>query len=203
MLFGLCLTDTISRWNGVGLFLALMVYLTYNVWMTRNETSTEIDQQFSEGVPQKLKSWYSDVLFLTAGLAFLVLGSRVLVSSATDIARALGLSEAVIGLTIIAAGTSLPELATSVVAALRKQPDIAIGNIIGSNIFNIFAILGISAMVKPLPISGITSLDLWVMLFFALALLPMLYSRLRLERWEGGLLFVGYAIYLRVLWPQG
>ena len=114
----------------------------------------------------------------------------------------MGISEAVIGLTIVAAGTSLPELATSVTAALRRQPDIAVGNVVGSNIFNILGILGAAAIAGPLSSAGITLFDLSVMLAFAVALLPLLYTGFKLHRWEGTLLLVGYFAYLWRLWPQ-
>ena len=146
---------------------------------------------------------YIDLLFITGGLLLLVIGSRLLVISATDIARLIGISEAVIGLTIISAGTSMPELATSMVAALRRQPDIAVGNVVGSNIFNILGILGVASIANPLSPTGITKLDLWVMVGFSVALLPLLYTDLKLQRWEGGLLLSGYAAYLYVLWPSG
>ena len=194
---------TISRLEGIALFTALVAYTVYSIWLAKKEVSAEIEQQFQEGVPSQSKSLYLDLLFIGGGLLLLVFGSRLLVISATDIARLIGISEAVIGLTIIAAGTSMPELATSIVAALRRQPDIAVGNVVGSNIFNILGILGVASIAKPLSATGITKLDLWVMVGFSVALLPLLYTNLKLQRWEGGLLLFGYAAYLWVLWPSG
>jgi cation:H+ antiporter len=194
---------TISRLKGIALFAALVAYTVYSIWLAKKEVSAEIKQQFHEGVPSQSKSLYLDLLFIGGGLLLLVFGSRILVISATDIARLIGISEAVIGLTIIAAGTSMPELATSIVAALRRHPDIAVGNVVGSNIFNILGILGMASIAKPLSATGITKLDLWVMVGFSVALLPLLYTDLKLQRWEGGLLLFGYAAYLWGLWPSG
>jgi cation:H+ antiporter len=193
---------TISRLEGIALFTALVAYTAYSIWLAKKEVSAEIEQQFQEGVPSRSKSLYLDLLFIVGGLLLLVFGSRLLVISATDIARLIGISEAVIGLTIIAAGTSMPELATSIVAALRRQPDIAMGNVVGSNIFNILGILGVASIAKPLSATGITKLDLWVMVGFSVALLPLLYTDLKLQRWEGGSLIFGYTLYLWVLWPS-
>jgi len=193
---------TISRLEGIALFTALVAYTAYSIWLAKKEVSAEIEQQFQEGVPSRSKSLYLDLLFIVGGLLLLVFGSRLLVISATDIARLIGISEAVIGLTIIAAGTSMPELATSIVAALRRQPDIAVGNVVGSNIFNILGILGVASIAKPLSATGITKLDLWVMVGFSVALLPLLYTDLKLQRWEGGSLLFGYTLYLWVLWPS-
>jgi cation:H+ antiporter len=193
---------TISRWEGIALFTALVAYTCFTIWSARKGASSEIEQQFQDGVPSQSKSLYLDLFFIGGGLLLLVAGSRLLVVSATDIARVIGISEAVIALTIIAAGTSMPELATSIVAALRRQPDIAVGNVVGSNIFNILGILGVASIAKPLSATGITKLDLWVMVVFSIALLPLLYTDLKLQRWEGGLLLFGYGAYLWILWPS-
>jgi cation:H+ antiporter len=111
-------------------------------------------------------------------------------------------SEAIIGLTIVAAGTSMPELATSIIAAWRKQPDIAIGNVIGSNIYNILAILGVSGLLSPLHAPGIRMFDLYMMLGTAVVLLPLMWSRFVVTRWEGALLVAAYGGYVFVLWPK-
>jgi cation:H+ antiporter len=195
-------TGFISRLWGVTFVTALFAYTGYTILMAKRVASSEIEQQFENGVPGRTKALYQDLIFILGGLIFLVVGSRLLVESATDIARLIGISEAVIGLTIIAAGTSMPELATSVVAAMRHQPDIAVGNVVGSNIFNILGILGIASIVKPLTAIGITSFDLWVMIAFAVGLLPLLYTQLRLQRWEGILLLSGYIVYIWSLWPD-
>jgi cation:H+ antiporter len=148
-----------------------------------------------------MRHWGLDVAFVVAGLGILVLGSRLLVDHAVALAGALGVSEAVIGLTIVAAGTSMPELATSVVAAVRKQPDIAIGNIVGSNIFNILAIMGLSSTIAPLHAPGISSLDFLVMIALTVLLIPLLYTGRLLHRLEGALLLALYGAYIFILWP--
>jgi cation:H+ antiporter len=149
-----------------------------------------------------LKHWSLDLLFVLGGLGILVLGSRLLVDNSVSLARTLGISEAVIGLTIIAAGTSMPELATSIVAAFRKQADIAVGNVVGSNVFNILGILGVSGLVKPLQSSGVTLTDYGFMIAFSLLLLPLLYTGRVLHRLEGALLLGIYGVYLFLLWPK-
>ncbi len=128
-----------------------------------------------------------------------MIGSEFLVDNAVKLARMLGLSEAVIGLTIVAVGTSTPELATSIVAAFKKQPDIAIGNVIGSNIFNILSILGIAALVKPIEAPGINLTDTLVMIGMSLLLLPFIKTGFTLRRWEAALMlavYIGYIVYL-------
>lgn len=191
----------ISRIAGVALFLGVVLYTWINVVLARREIKA-VEEEFEEGVPKKTGSVLIDIAYIVGGLVTLVLGSRLLVSSAVDIARALEVSEAIIGLTIIAAGTSMPELATSVVAALRRQPDIAVGNVIGSNIFNILGILGVASIVAPIKATTDFSFDIWVMVGFSALALPLLYSKLKLERWEGGVLVLGYLGYLAILWPN-
>ena len=139
-------------------------------------------------------------MFLAAGLALLVLGARVLVDSATTIARGAGISELVIGLTIVAAGTSMPELATSAVAAMRRQPDIAVGNVLGSNIFNILGILGVTCVVTPQTVARqVFVLDAPVMLGLSVLVLPLMFSASRLSRAEGVALLAAYGGYLAAL----
>lgn len=201
--YGMVARGAISRWEGVVLCLLLVAYVTYSVRLARRMTSPEIDREFREGVPLRLKSLSLDLACIGGGLLLLVAGSRLLVLSATDLARMIGVSEAVIGLTVIATGTSMPELATSVVAALRRQPDIAVGNVVGSNIFNILGVLGAAATASPISAAGVTRFDWWAMIGFSVILLPLIYTDLKLKRWEGVVLLAGYAAYLRVLWPSG
>ena len=149
----------------------------------------------SETVKETSPIW-KNILFIVFGLAGLVIGSNLFVDSASDVALSLGISEGVVGLTIVAGGTSLPELATSVVAARKGQSAIAIGNVIGSNVFNILLILGLTATISPLEIEGITTIDLAVMLLSVV--LVWLFSRTRytVERWEGALLLGLYLVYV-------
>lgn len=141
-----------------------------------------------------------DLFLVVAGLALTILGARFLVSSAIDVARDLHVSETIIGLTIVAVGTSLPELVTSVMAALRKHSDIAFGNIVGSNIYNMFGILGVTAIIKPIDVPPqIASLDIWVMIAATLLLVVSAASRWRIGRVEGGVMlaaYVGYSVWL-------
>jgi cation:H+ antiporter len=131
----------------------------------------------------------------------MILGANLFVTSAISIAKAIGVSDAIIGLTIVAVGTSLPELITSIVAAHKNESDIAIGNVVGSNIFNILGILGITALVIPLSSEGISYVDFGVMLFTAIILLPLSKTGFKISRLEGGLLLVGYIIYIYYLLP--
>jgi cation:H+ antiporter len=138
------------------------------------------------------------ILYIIGGLSLLVLGGKWFVDSAVDIAISLGMSQAVIGLTIVAVGTSLPEFATSVVAAMKKNSDIAVGNIVGSNIFNVFFILGISSLVAPLPIGNITDIDLYTCILASAILLASSYfmGKYKVTRVEGGIFVIIYLVYL-------
>jgi cation:H+ antiporter len=143
-----------------------------------------------------------DVGFIAGGLALLVLGSRWLVGGATGIATALGVSDLVVGLTIVAAGTSMPEVATSVVATLRGQRDLAIGNVVGSNVFNLLGILGVAALATPDGLAvpaAVVGFDAWVMLAVAVVCLPIFVSGLGVARWEGVVLLSGYVAYTATL----
>jgi cation:H+ antiporter len=141
-----------------------------------------------------------DLLFVIGGLALTILGARFLVTSAIEIARDFNVSETIIGLTIVAVGTSLPELVTSVMAALRKHSDIAFGNIVGSNIYNVLGILGVTAIIKPIDVPPqIASLDIWVMIGATVLLIITATSRWRIGRVEGGIMlaaYVGYCVWL-------
>lgn len=146
------------------------------------------------------QSWWLALALIAAGLGLLVAGSQVLVGSASFIARGLGVTDRVIALTIVAGGTSAPELFTSLVGAWRRQADIAVGNIVGSNIFNVLGILGCAAVIHPQALGGqMLGLDLPVMLAASVACLPVFWSHHRIGRWEGALLLAGYAGYLWVL----
>jgi cation:H+ antiporter len=148
-------------------------------------------------------SSFIDIALIVVGIALLILGAEILVGSSVSIARQNGISETVIGLTLIAAGTSLPELVTSVVAAMRGNPDIAIGNIVGSNIYNVLAILGVASVLGPVEIDAqIRAVDMWVMLAATLALLPPLLLGNRMGRFYGLLLLVGYVAYVGYLFQK-
>ena len=194
----------VSRLEGVLLVLGLLAYTTRAYFVGRREGSDdltvaaaqELDAELNNTEPKPL--WWN--LGLTViGIALLVAGSKLLVGGAIDIAEALGVPEAVIGLSMVAFGTSVPELWTSVYAALRKEPDIAVGNILGSNVFNILCVLGLTATTSPaaLPVEPLMmQRDVWVMLGVSAAAIPMMYSAGRIERLEGALLSAVYALYV-------
>jgi cation:H+ antiporter len=167
-----------------------------------NSEDDEFAREYSDSESTTPLIWLKNLVFVVGGLGLLVLGSRWLVDSAITIARSLGLSELIIGLTIVAMGTSLPELATSVVASLRGERDIAVGNVLGSNIFNILVVLGFSGIVAPeaIPVSvEAIQFDIPVAIAVAFACLPIFYSGRRIDRWEGVLFlfyYVAYAGYL-------
>lgn len=201
----------IPRWLGGVMVLGLVAFLWSAYVAARkagraDRAAIEAELRVSLDIPTEAatprlidRTWFC-VLLIAAGLAALIFGSSLFVSAAVDIARSLGLSELVIGLTIVAAGTSMPELVTSVVAAVRKSPDIAVGNIVGSNIFNLLGILGISSIIHPQRVAPqALAIDLPVMLLFALALGPLLKSGGRISRTEGGALFAAYVAYVIVL----
>ncbi len=185
----------LSRLDGTMLllFFAGFLFYVYKQLRTGNvpaTTTTVIHYS-------NLKIWG----FILLGLTLLVIGGRLVVESAVDIASALGVSQTLIGLTIVAAGTSLPELATSVVAAIKKNNDIAVGNIIGSNIFNIFFILGVSSLIRPIPFSPKFNQDIYLLIFGTVILFLTMFSgkKKKLDRWEAAILlamYVGYTVYL-------
>ncbi len=202
LVFLLGLDNRLGRWEGL-LFVALLVgYIVWTVVSTRRSTKAEVETEYDEALSaERLRdsSVLADIGFVVLGLVFLVVGSQALVEAATDIARALDVSELVIGLTVVAIGTSLPEVATSVMAAARGQRDLAVGNAIGSNLFNILAVLGITAAVSPNAIEvpdGALSLDIPVMIAVAIACLPIFANGYALRRWEGALFLAFYAAYL-------
>ena len=185
----IALDNYLGRIDGIILLLGFVVFMAYTLLQAKNgqtEPQTEVRQ---------LNPWLS-LLFLVIGLAMLVAGSNVFVGSASSVAAALGISEGVIGLTVVAGGTSLPELATSVVAARKGQSAIAIGNVIGSSVFNILLILGMTAVISPLQIEGITTIDMAVMLISVILVWLFSFTRFTVERWEGALLVFGYLAYL-------
>ena len=186
--------------DGLIFVIGLIVYLVVNVLIARKEKNPEIDSEFSEGLKSKLGIPVSIVLMI-AGLGLLILGANLFVQSAVAIAKIFNVSDAIIGLTIVAIGTSLPELITSIVAAYKKEADIAIGNVVGSNIFNILGILGITALIIPISSVGISYVDLGVMLFTAIILFPLSRTGFSISRFEGALLLAGYGGYIYYLIP--
>jgi cation:H+ antiporter len=186
----------ISRLNGVLLFVGIVIYTAFLIRQSRRE-KPEVVKEYSQEFatqPSAPSHWPLNLGMILLGLFLLVLGSRWLVNGAVAIAQHFGISELIIGLTIIAAGTSLPEVATSVIAGLRGERDIAVGNVVGSNIFNILAVLGLAAAVTPggIPVAqAVLRFDLPVMIAVAVSCLPIFFTGNIIARWEGAL-FLGY-----------
>jgi len=195
LLLGLLWDEVVGRLNGIVLVAGAVAYTVTTVWGAWDESRSTVEATFDEGVPSAKSMWH-DLLFGIGGLAVLIMGARLLVSGAVTVAEAAGLSTTVIGLTVVAMGTSLPELATSVVAALRGQSDLAVGNVVGSNIFNVLGVLGITACVQPVDASGLTWVDGSVMVGFAVLTLPLFWTDYIFSRLEGGLLLSGYVAYV-------
>ena len=196
----IALDNNLSRIDGIVLLIGFAAFMTYSLSVAKqmrhgNSEALAADAQEQEQNTNST-SLGTQILYVVFGLVCLVVGSNVFVDHASNVAIALGISEAVVGLTIVAGGTSLPELATSVVAARKGQSAIAIGNVIGSNVFNILMIMGLTATISPLQIQGITTVDTAVMLVSIALVWFFSRTRYTVERWEGALLVVGYLAYL-------
>lgn len=179
--------------------LALVLGDAFREARAHHKAGQDDDEEDVEGADPDMSGWLI-VAFLIGGLIGLPLGANLLVENATIIAKTYGVSDTVIGLTLVAIGTSLPELATTVMAALRRQADVALGNVIGSNMFNLLAIIGIAALVGPIPVDPeFLRFDLWVMLAASLALIPVVYFRQNLTRIWGVILTALYAGYMVIL----
>jgi cation:H+ antiporter len=185
----------LSRIEGMVLFAGIVGYTGFSLRRSQQQTGPTEDLE-DPPVPglQMFPAW----VLILGGIAGLTLGAHLFVGGAVDLARILGVSDSLIGLTVVAIGTSLPEISAGVVAAWRGQGDLAVGNAVGSSIFNILCVLGTTTMLHPLQMAGVTSTDLYLMLAAPIVLLPFAGTGLRLVRWEGGLLVLLYAAY--VLW---
>lgn len=195
----------IDRLEGLTFLAALLLFTWFAIRLAREEMQADEAAQFEamaegRGLPRRWREVGIAVGLLGVGIALLVAGGNWLVDGAVSIARVFGMSERLIGLTIVAAGTSAPELAASLVAARRGQTDVAVGNLIGSNIFNVLAILGTTAVVMPIPVTPeVLRTDVWWMLGTSFALFPLMRRRMQLGRLEGGVLLLAYAVYLTLL----
>lgn len=194
----------LGRAGGAFLLLALIGYFTYML-RSSNDELPEVEEEFDrhqrarDCCPREESRLWNVGLAVT-GLVLLALGAHLLVAAATVFARYIGLSDLVVGLTVVAVGTSLPELATSLLAAFRKEADIAVGNAVGSNVLNILGVLGPAALLHPLAIApSLLRFELPVMIAVSVLLLPLAWTRLRLERWEGALLVTGYVAFVGLL----
>lgn len=190
----------ITHFDGLLLVAGLIVYIAVLIVLTLRMRSKEnglTEQKSSDNqTSQDRINWPVNIIFVIAGLALLVLGSRWFINGAVSFASYLGISELIIGLTIVAAGTSMPEVVTSLIAAIRGERDIAVGNVVGSNIFNLLGVLGISSILSPsgIPVSeAVIGFDIPIMIVVAIACLPIFFTRGTINRWEGAL-FLGYYI---------
>jgi len=190
------LSGGITRWQGGIFFAGILTYTIYSIYAGKKSGADDEDVSSS-----KIYSYAVSVLFVAGGLTGLVAGAKLFVNAAIFIARAGGISDAVIGLTVVALGTSLPELATSVVAACKGEQDIAIGNVIGSNMFNILCILGIAPLISPIHAPEINWIDLGTMIFLTVSLFPIMRTNWKISRAEGAfllLIYIAYTAYLFV-----
>lgn len=189
--------DILSRTDGFALMAFFFIFLYYSFSFSKNEKTS--------GENVKEYNWIKSILYVLAGFGGLILGGKFLVDNAIVLARLAGLSEALIGLTIVAVGTSLPELATSVIAVRHGHDDIAIGNVIGSNIFNIFWILGLTSTMLPLPFNVVVNFDVGISILATLLLFIFMFvhHRHKLDRWQGLLMFLLYVGYIAYLIYRG
>ena len=197
LLLIMCLDGNISRLNAGVLFAMFLVFMYITLKGAKKQGAQQVAAVEAEG-KKPMATWLS-VVWILVGLLCLIGGSNLFVEGATAVATNLGVSEAVIGLTIVAGGTSLPELATSVVSARKGNSGIAIGNALGSNVFNILAILGITGMITPMTLKGITSIDLSMLVISIMLVWLFSFTKYKIERWEGAVLmavFVGYIYFL-------
>jgi cation:H+ antiporter len=194
----------IARWEGgilFGILVGFIVFLVRGAVSSRKATrKAKENEQTEDAAPEKQLGIPLYLLIVLGALVGMYFGSDYLLIGAVGIAEEAGMPQHVIGVTIVAVGTSVPELVTSVMASLRKQTDISVGNLLGSNIFNIGAVLGIAAIVKPIPVAQeALDFDMWYVAGLSLALLPILAIRRKIDRLRGILLFLSYAAYLVVL----
>ena len=187
--------NVLSTTDGLLLLCFFLIFLGYTFSMASNNTPTGEEEEI-----RQLPTWKA-TLYIVGGLAGLIFGGEWFIQGATNIARNMGISESINGLTLVAGGTSLPELATSIVAALKKNPEIAIGNVIGSNLFNIFFVLGCSASITPLYLAGITNFDLLSLVAagILLWLFGLFFAKRTITRIEGSILVLSYVAYTAIL----
>ncbi|MEX1013083.1 MAG: calcium/sodium antiporter [Waddliaceae bacterium] len=195
ILWGVLLfTDTIGRVIGLIFLLGLLCYTWQAIKSGRENHMREAEEIELKG--HLIKSVWIELVLIAFGFIFLFLGGRLFLSGAIMLAETFNISDAVIGLTVVALGTSLPELAVSIVAIIRRQPDIIMGNIVGSNIFNILAIIGLASLVRPIEVVGITWVDATYMLGLAVLMWILAQTQLKIVRWEGALLLLSYVVYI-------
>ena len=193
----------LNRLEAGVLFLGLILYTALSLIQARREATPELEQEFTEVAPRgRLREVMRDFGIVVFGTVLLVAGGHVMVEGAVSLAQRLGISDTVIGLTVVAFGTSVPDLAASVMAAWHRHGDIAIGNVIGSVMFNLLNVLGITGLVRPLDASGMDRMDYWVMLGMLALTIPLLRTGFRVGRWEGAFCFIAYLAYILWRWPS-
>lgn len=190
----------LGRVESAVLLAALFCYLGFTIYMARREANARVQEQFAAEVPGPLGSLAAELGLIALGLAALALGAQVLLSGAVTVAAAAGVSDSVIGITVVAAGTTVPELITCLVAALKREGDIAIGNIIGSNIFNLLGVLGLAGTLTPISAAGVQPTELWGAVLLAALSLPIMWRGQIVSRPEGALLLALYVLYLALIW---
>lgn len=198
----LLLDDQLDLSDGIFLTSGLLAYLLFSYGRSSAALAPEELTIDTSRAAKEAGATSLNLVFMITGLALLIFGSQVFVSNAATMARLMGISEAMIGLTLVAVGTSIPELATSFVAAMRNQADIAVGNIIGSNLFNILCVLGITALISPIYGDQFAIADFAIMVLFSLILLPLAWTNFTISRTEGLFLLCGYMVYLVFVWQQ-
>ena len=187
--------------DGIIFVISIVAYTIVNIILARKEKNAEVENEFKDGLKTKINVPVS-IIMIVAGLGLLILGANLFVNGAIAIAKFIGVSDAIIGLTVVAIGTSLPELITAAVASYKKESDIAVGNVVGSNIFNILGILGITALITSINTDELNFVDFGVMLFAAIILLPLSKTGFKISRLEGAFLVFGYIIYIFYLMPK-
>lgn len=195
---------TVDRFEGACLLSALVAFVGYSVWMARRELPADEHVQFAAPTPPQAgsttRAWAINAFWVLLGIGLLVAGSDTLVRGAVAVASTLGVSDTVIGLTVVAAGTSTPELAASAVASWRGKDDIAVANVLGSNIFNVLGIAGTTAVIADLPVPDqIVAWDNWWMIGFAVLLFPLMRTSHRISRLEGAVLLGGFVTYITLV----
>ena len=199
----LCRDLMVDRVEGAFLFLALVLFTAFVVFLSRREVAEDEENALEREVQRtaglragKGRAWGLNIFLVVIGIFALTGGAKLVVLGAETIAISIGVDKRIIGLTVVAMGTSLPELATSFVAALQGERDLALANVIGSNLFNLLGVLGATALVLPVPLNPAASFDNWVMLGFCVALFPLMFFGRRVSRMDGVLLVTGLAVYL-------
>lgn len=200
LVYVFALNGVLDRWEGGLFFAGIIVYTTFLVRQSRREQASVAAEYEKEFGQMTLKAPWKAVTLVLIGLVMLVIGSNWLVDGAVVLARYFGVSELIIGLTVVACGTSLPEVATSVVAAIRGERDIAVGNVVGSNIFNILSVLGLSSLIQPITVAPAAMLfDIPVMIAIAVACLPIFFTNYTISRWNGWTFLLYYVAYTTFL----